>query len=280
MFKTGNVVPVCMFFSISAFLTTSGYETEDSRLTIVNGCVAQPRPVNHNKSNSSEGTAVQPTERIFIDHVYTEMSMKVRTTKSIEYHYICSQHIDASCSKNITFGVSTFGIINVTQEVIVNIPCEIHNTTFVVPIIATHAGKTKLFIDKVNGFHIQNDTGKVKRKTSIIDVSKSIAKISVYLSDNLILLSDIIGWIYFSSWSLSFYPQIYQNWKSQSVIGLNFDFLALNFIGYICYSAYNIGLFAIPLIGCVNIYIIHVCNFRPLQDHFIYSVPIFIIALH
>ena len=27
------------------------------------------------------------------------------------------------------------------------------------------------------------------------------------------ILSDIVGWIYFIAWSVSFYPQIYENWR-------------------------------------------------------------------
>lgn len=33
-----------------------------------------------------------------------------------------------------------------------------------------------------------------------------------------------------------------------SVVGLNFDFLALNLTGFIAYSVFNIGLFWIPYI--------------------------------
>ena len=76
-----------------------------------------------------------------------------------------------------------------------------------------------------------------------MDCTKSTIKISVYESEGLILLNKIIGWLCFCAWSLSFYPQIYENWRRKSVIGLNFDFLALNVVGYICYSAYNTALF-------------------------------------
>ena len=27
------------------------------------------------------------------------------------------------------------------------------------------------------------------------------------------IISDIVGWIYFIAWSVSFYPQIYENWR-------------------------------------------------------------------
>lgn len=38
-----------------------------------------------------------------------------------------------------------------------------------------------------------------------------------------------------------------------SVVGLNFDFLALNLTGFIAYSVFNIGLFWIPSIRVINI---------------------------
>ncbi|XP_072294644.1 cystinosin [Eucyclogobius newberryi] len=57
------------------------------------------------------------------------------------------------------------------------------------------------------------------------------------------LLSQVIGWIYFLAWSVSFYPQAWENWTRKSVVGLNLDFLALNLTGFIAYSVFNIGLF-------------------------------------
>lgn len=61
-------------------------------------------------------------------------------------------------------------------------------------------------------------------------------------------LSGIVGWIYFLTWSVSYYPQIYANYIRKSVIGLNFDFVALNIIGFIFYSLYNCGVYFIPFI--------------------------------
>ena len=52
-----------------------------------------------------------------------------------------------------------------------------------------------------------------------------------------------MGWIYFIAWSVSFYPQCYVNFKRKSVIGLNFDFIALNLTGFTCYAIYNLCLF-------------------------------------
>ncbi|XP_029356347.1 cystinosin [Echeneis naucrates] len=62
------------------------------------------------------------------------------------------------------------------------------------------------------------------------------------------VISQVIGWIYFLAWSVSFYPQVWENWRRKSVVGLNFDFLALNLTGFIAYSVFNIGLFWVPSI--------------------------------
>ncbi|CAG9772980.1 unnamed protein product [Ceutorhynchus assimilis] len=71
-------------------------------------------------------------------------------------------------------------------------------------------------------------------------------RVTVYKAKGLGTLSTIIGWIYFVAWSVSFYPQAYINWKRKSVIGLNFDFLSLNILGFILYSVFNLGLYFIP----------------------------------
>uniref|UniRef100_A0A8D3CGU0 Cystinosin n=2 Tax=Scophthalmus maximus TaxID=52904 RepID=A0A8D3CGU0_SCOMX len=67
-------------------------------------------------------------------------------------------------------------------------------------------------------------------------------------SNILSVISQVIGWIYFLAWSVSFYPQAWENWRRKSVVGLNFDFLALNLTGFIAYSVFNIGLFWVPYI--------------------------------
>nr|XP_045013966.1 cystinosin isoform X2 [Jaculus jaculus] len=62
------------------------------------------------------------------------------------------------------------------------------------------------------------------------------------------IINQVIGWIYFLAWSISFYPQVIKNWRRKSVIGLSFDFLALNLMGFVAYSVFNIGLLWVPYI--------------------------------
>ncbi|KAL0271760.1 UNVERIFIED_CONTAM: hypothetical protein PYX00_008756 [Menopon gallinae] len=71
-----------------------------------------------------------------------------------------------------------------------------------------------------------------------------VAHVIVQKKDFWNIVSDVVGWLYFVAWSISFYPQMYENWKRRSVIGLNFDFLSLNLVGFVLYSLFNIGLYS------------------------------------
>ena len=123
------------------------------------------------------------------------------------------------------------------------------------------SGRTKFYIsslrliqETVNQTRIETDTIDESHKDAItmdnrtLDINNTVVNISVYSSVSLITLSTVIGWIYFFAWSLSFYPQIYENWCHRSVVGLNFDFLVFNTIGYLCYSAYNLEMYTSEII--------------------------------
>ena len=47
----------------------------------------------------------------------------------------------------------------------------------------------------------------------LFSLRDAFVRITVYNYDALNLISSIVGWIYFLAWSVSFYPQIYENWK-------------------------------------------------------------------
>jgi len=88
----------------------------------------------------------------------------------------------------------------------------------------------------------------VKSDNNLTDTSEAFVRVSVTKYNEISLTIIIIGWIYFLAWSISFYPQIFENFRRKSVIGLNFDFLALNIVGFTLYGLYNIGLFWIDSI--------------------------------
>ncbi|XP_057983988.1 cystinosin homolog [Malania oleifera] len=54
---------------------------------------------------------------------------------------------------------------------------------------------------------------------------------------------QVLGWIAFVSWSISFYPQLIMNFRRKSVVGLNFDFVVLNLTKHSSYLIYNAVLY-------------------------------------
>ncbi|KAK9720581.1 PQ loop repeat [Popillia japonica] len=81
---------------------------------------------------------------------------------------------------------------------------------------------------------------------SNISTENVFLRVTVFKNGALDIFSTVIGWIYFVAWSISFYPQIYINYRRKSVIGLNFDFLYLNIVGFALYGLFNLGLYFIP----------------------------------
>ena len=64
--------------------------------------------------------------------------------------------------------------------------------------------------------------------------------------DALALLSNVLGWSYFTAWTVSFYPQVLLNWERKSVKGLSFDYVVMNLIGYAAYATYTCAFFFSP----------------------------------
>ncbi|PON95241.1 Lysosomal cystine transporter [Trema orientale] len=54
---------------------------------------------------------------------------------------------------------------------------------------------------------------------------------------------EVLGWIAFFAWSISFYPQVILNFRRKSVVGLNFDFVVLNLTKHSSYLIYNATLY-------------------------------------
>ncbi|CAF0828938.1 unnamed protein product [Rotaria sp. Silwood1] len=73
---------------------------------------------------------------------------------------------------------------------------------------------------------------------------RDFLRINIARSTKFDRVINTIGWLSFITWSCSFYPQILLNFRRQSVIGLSFDFLALNILGYFCYSVYNVAFYS------------------------------------
>ena len=53
-------------------------------------------------------------------------------------------------------------------------------------------------------------------------------------------LETTCGWVSFFLWSLSFYPQAWDNFRTKSVAGFSVEFAMLNPVGFYLYSLYNL----------------------------------------
>lgn len=76
-----------------------------------------------------------------------------------------------------------------------------------------------------------------------LDLRKAFVAVSIGRSYSLVVLSTVVGWIYFFAWSISFYPQLLLNFRLKSAAGLSFDFLSLNITGFLFYAIYNVCLY-------------------------------------
>ncbi|KAF8820037.1 putative Glutaminyl-peptide cyclotransferase [Cardiosporidium cionae] len=72
-----------------------------------------------------------------------------------------------------------------------------------------------------------------------MQTSRDITK--PYQSEFLLFVSFFFGVTYTLLWVLSFYPQVWMNFKRKRVDGMSFDLLVYNLVGYIAYSTYTVG---------------------------------------
>ncbi|CAF0894339.1 unnamed protein product [Brachionus calyciflorus] len=70
-----------------------------------------------------------------------------------------------------------------------------------------------------------------------------IFRVDVIHSHYINILIQIIGWVYFLAWSISFYPQVILNYRIKDVSGLSLDYILLNILGHSCYSVFNISFY-------------------------------------
>ena len=73
-------------------------------------------------------------------------------------------------------------------------------------------------------------------------------------------LSNIIGWMYFTAWSLSFYPQAILNYQTKSVAGFSTEFALMNPSGFFFYSLYSVGGSVDPFLGTGDVRSIKLTN--------------------
>lgn len=79
--------------------------------------------------------------------------------------------------------------------------------------------------------------------SGLIDDAKAFIRVTIANSTVIMYASIVIGWIYFVAWTISFWPQMIVNFRRKSVIGLSFDFLAMNLLGHTLYAIFNCALY-------------------------------------
>lgn len=166
---------------------------------------------------------------------------KKSITKNLNFQFSIFTYINFlfhfSGTSNISFSVDLIenheDLIQINPKQF-NIPANVKNFEQTINVYGKNPG------------HIEIDTRITP--SNIIDESGLFVKIIVANSSTIILVSFVIGWIYFAAWSISFYPQLWENWKRKSVVGLNFDFLSLNLIGHTLYAIFNTSMFWSPYV--------------------------------
>lgn len=58
-----------------------------------------------------------------------------------------------------------------------------------------------------------------------LNVNNAYFQIAIGRANWIYLISSICGWCYFLAWIISMYPQVVINFRSKSVVGLNFDYV-------------------------------------------------------
>ncbi|XP_077021680.1 cystinosin [Tamandua tetradactyla] len=127
----------------------------------------------------------------------------------------------------ITFHSKNITILELPDEVVV--PPGVTDASF--QVTSQNVGQVTIYL---HGNHSQQPGPRIR----FLVIHSSIVSI----------INQVIGWIYFVAWSISFYPQVIKNWRRKSVIGLSFDFVALNLTGFVAYSVFNVGLLWVPSI--------------------------------
>lgn len=144
--------------------------------------------------------------------------------------------------------ISFFSSNPISTEVKINFTSKHYEVVSIAPnVITIPVNQTYNFDISVQGQSPgHTDLSGVSTPKDVIDDKYLFVRILVANSRAIIYISLAVGWIYFVAWSISFYPQIFINHKRKSVIGLSFDFLALNFMGHTLYGIFNVCLYFVP----------------------------------
>ena len=166
------------------------------------------------------------SSNITIESQVHDIKLLVNETIMLSFN-ICKEK-SLKQSTKIAFNTTKVGIVSIHPS---SILITKNLTQFSTLFTSKEVGKTTVSL-------VENST-----LNQQLDLKNAYIQFTVQHSDILDLLSQIIGWIYFLSWSLSFYQQVFKNWKRKSVVGLDFDFVALNIVGFGLYSFFNVAFY-------------------------------------
>lgn len=62
------------------------------------------------------------------------------------------------------------------------------------------------------------------------------------------IVYQLLGWLAFTAWSISFWPQVILNYRRKSVVGLHFDYVVFNLTKHSSYLIYNAVLYFSPVV--------------------------------
>lgn len=60
-------------------------------------------------------------------------------------------------------------------------------------------------------------------------------------TSDLLLVKDVLGWVYFTAWSSTFWPQVVLNAKRRCTSGFSHDFQVMSFVGFVAYGTFTCG---------------------------------------
>ncbi|XP_043576638.1 cystinosin-like isoform X1 [Chiloscyllium plagiosum] len=157
------------------------------------------------------------------------VSLEINSMKDIHIALSAPLQETVMITVNVTFSSKQTCIVQLPEQI--RLPKDVNSTSFT-----------------IRGVEVGQVTTYLQANSSKLIRAPVKMRFLVVHSNALVVINQVIGWIYFVAWSISFYPQVIENWRRKSVIGLNFDFLALNLTGHLAYGVFNISLFWVPSI--------------------------------
>ncbi|XP_020389475.2 cystinosin [Rhincodon typus] len=155
------------------------------------------------------------------------VSLEINSVKDIDITLSAPLQETIIITFNVSFSSKQTCIVQLPEQI--RFPKDVNSTSFT-----------------IRGVEVGQVTTYLQTNSSKLIRAPVKMRFLVVHSNALVIINQVIGWIYFVAWSISFYPQVIENWRRRSVIGLNFDFLALNVTGHLAYGVFNISLFWIP----------------------------------